>query len=45
MLLTKRLKIKWLPQNKNYFENIGYEFTKFNGKWIRNILHEEIINN
>ena len=22
-----------------------YEFTKFNGKWIRNILHEEIINN
>ena len=33
MLLTKRLKIKWLPQNKNYFENIGYEFTKFNDEF------------
>src|SRR5574344_1554623 len=33
MLLTKRLKIKWLPQNKNYFESIGYEFTKFNDEF------------
>ena len=29
MLLTEKLKIKWLPQNKVYFESIGYKLTNF----------------
>lgn len=29
MLLTKKVKVKWSPCGKNYYEELGYKFTKF----------------
>jgi hypothetical protein len=34
MLITKEVKIKWNPKNKKFYEEKGYEFSKYNDEFL-----------
>lgn len=37
MLITKEIEIKWNPNNKKYYEEIGYEYTNNGDSFIVNV--------
>ena len=39
MLKTKVIKIKWIPSTKEYYERLGYSFTKYNDSFQVSIEH------
>lgn len=43
MILTKEVQIKWTRNNKSYYEERGYEFTKYNDEFT--VLIEDLLPN